>query len=124
MGPFVVDDEGSVKFNPLILFKKKKISDFWVHAADEERKEKAGLNDPLFKEDDFKVNVKLRVNFNPLRAIQRNSVGAIITKYRLLISTDHYTDYTHRKLFTNEYELSYDTEDGEASLFFNFIVPF
>lgn len=123
-GPFIVDDEGSVKFNPLILFKKKKISDFWVHAADDERAESAGLNEPLFRNDTYKVNVKLRVNFNPFRAVKEGDVTAIITKYRLLISTDHYTEYTHRKLFTNEYELSYNTEDSEAALFFNFIVPF
>lgn len=123
-GPFVVDDEGLVKFNPLILFKRKKITDFWVHTVDE-REDRAGLKEPVIFRKNYKVNVRLRVNFNLLRAVRDQRVDVLITKYRLLFETKHYAaGHTRRKLFTNEYELSYNSEDGQVAFFWNFIVPF
>jgi hypothetical protein len=120
-GPFVVDDEGSVKFNPLTLFKKKEITDFWIHAV---KNEYESRDKSRLRKKNFKFNIRLRINFNPLRAIQDQSVSSLITKYRLLFETNHYTDYTHRKIFTNEYELSYTSEDNRAAFFWNFVVSF
>ena len=106
-GGFVVDDQGSVKFDFRSLFNR-------------DRPHLALAKEPVR----HKFNLRARVNFKPFKAIREKDYRIVGTKYRLLFSSDQYNEYTDRKVNTKELEFSYNSESGETAFFFNFIVEF
>lgn len=118
-GPLVVDQEGSIKFDPIGLWNNNDIA---IKPAEEDEFYK---DIPPVKESLLKDNIGLHMRIklggvNPLRLI--NKPEKVIGKYRFSVKVDHFTDITYRKMFSNEFELNVDHE-GDIAFFYNFTIP-
>lgn len=123
-GPIVVDQEGSIKFNPYKLFTP--VETWGLHVAEEdtfygEEPPKDRRPSLVFAQHGYDVTGRIKLSsFRPLHIL--DDPRRIIGKYSFKLRTDHYTEVTRRKKFSNNFEF-YVEYNGDCAFFYSFEVP-
>lgn len=123
-GPIVVDQEGSIKFNPYRLFIP--IETWGLHVAEkdtfyDEEPPKDRRPSLIFAQYGYDVTGRVRLSsFRPLRIL--DDPRRVIGRYSFKLRTDHYTEVTRRKKFSNNFEF-YVEYNGDCAFFYSFEVP-
>lgn len=118
-GPIAVDQEGSIKFNPLKIFTDSG-EGLFIKPAKEDKFYEGSEGLPILKDTtELSVRVKLG-SIRPFKLLKHPQ--KVIRKYRFSAKINHYTGVTHRKMFSSEIELDIHNE-GEVVFSYNFIIP-
>jgi hypothetical protein len=118
-GPMVLLDSGSLHFNAAFLrdvIRGKRSSEDLKVAPETD-----GGHEPLFSGRLYRVNTRLRVDFNPFRMTKRGDVLDMASSYGAVIEVTWLTDILKKERFATELESQY-RRDGEWAFFANFVI--
>lgn len=123
-GPLQLDDHGSFSFNPRAIFDfgSDGTSFFDGPKCSTETIKPAPKNDnqALFRGKFYRLRTKVKLNFNPFRAIRSGDYQDTISSYGGVVEVDFLSDILKRELFATEFEGELK-QDGRWGAFFNLV---